>query len=190
MCIYLPKDSYFLCSYLTNIPKVCIWHFFIPVCVPRTGGSSLRRKGLSHPLCLEWAQTLRQNQVSLSHIYLSVAVWLPAPPQRELSSGLCSKISRYRTARKRGQWAHVRATERLLLNVISRRWARSALRCSLMCGLIYASYAVSVRFTGLEFTKLMTHIKAKNILCVMSVLDCGRIQSGVPYTLCCLFPRR
>lgn len=48
------------------------------------------------------ARQQRQNQVTLSHIHLSASVCLPAPAQRELSSGLCGGISRYRVERKRG----------------------------------------------------------------------------------------
>lgn len=125
---------------------------------------------------LEKAQTLRQNQVSLSHIYLSASVWLPASPQRKLSSGLCSTNSRYRMARKRGQQTHVRERERLLLNAISGHWKRSLLWCSLMYGLIWASTVVRISSTGLEFTKLMMHIKSQNFLCFVSLLDCGRIR--------------
>lgn len=59
---------------------------------------------------------------------------------------------------------------------ISGHWKRSPLRRSLMYGLIWASTVVRVCSTGLEFTKLMTHIKAQNIRCFVSLLDCGRIQ--------------
>lgn len=61
------------------------------------------------------------------------------------------------------------------LNAISRHWKRSDLQRSLMYGLIWASTVLSVCFTGLEFTKLMTQ-KAQKSLCFMSLLDCGRIQ--------------
>lgn len=110
---------------VTDIPEIFIKHFSVQPRIlssfytPRTGGSSLGRRGQESRGYLEKAQTLRQNQVSLCHIYLSATVWLPASPQRKLSSGLCSRISRYRMARKRGQQTHVRERERLLLNAIS-----------------------------------------------------------------------
>lgn len=64
-------------------------------------------------------QTLRQNQVTLSHIHRSASVRLPAPAQRELSSGPCRGISRYGVERKSGA-VDAREREGELLNAISR----------------------------------------------------------------------
>lgn len=80
----------------------------------RQGVPPLRQRDRrAESLYLDRGQTLRQNQVTLSHIHLSASVCLPAPAQRELSSGLCRGISRYRVERKRGGSGRTRRRERV-----------------------------------------------------------------------------
>lgn len=64
-------------------------------------------------------QTLRQNQVTLSHIHLSASVGLPALVQRELSFGRrwgnqqihsAGGVKKKMKKNKRGQWAHAEET--------------------------------------------------------------------------------
>lgn len=126
-------------------------------------------------------QTLRQNQVTLSHIHLSASVRLPAPAQRELSSGPCRGISRSRVERKRGA-AGAREREGESLNAISRGWKRSALRRSLMYGLIWAATVLRACSIGREFAKLMAHIKPQRKFASRRLSTVGESKSPYPCT--------
>lgn len=107
-----------------------------------------------------WTEARHWGRIrSLSAISISLLLFACQHQHKESSLLDCAEGSADTEWREREGAVGARERERELLNAIRGDWKRSALKRSLMYGLIWACTVVRACSIGCKFTKLMIHIK-------------------------------